>query len=339
MSHPVVADRAIPGVDGEQLLIRRARDGDRHAFDRLVAARMPQTFRLAKAIPIAPQRDDPVAYEQAFAKAREVLNDGDLLCIFPEGALTRDGQLGEFKGGVMKLLESNPVPVVPLALQNLLWGLGQPIAGAIADRFGILRVMIVGALLYAGGLLLMRYSTTPLSLDLGAGVDDLAALKTPFRPHGNVTAGNAAGINDGATAALLADEETARELGLPIRMRLVSYSFVGVEPEVMGAGPIPATEKALRKAGLGIDDIGLIEINEAFAVQVLAFTSHFGIADDDPRVNPYGGAIAMGHPLGATGAMILGTLIDELARRDLKRGLATLCVGGGMGIATVVELV
>ena len=126
----------------------------------------------------------------------------------------------------------------------------------------------------------------------------LAALKTPFRPHGRVTAGNAAGINDGATAALLADEETARELGLPVKMRLVTYAFAGVEPEVMGAGPIPATEKALRQAGLTIDDIGAFEVNEAFAVQVLAFLEHFGIADDDPRVNPYGGAIADGPPAG-----------------------------------------
>jgi len=180
-------------------------------------------------------------------------------------------------------------------------------------------------------------ATTDEPMRPGTSMESLAGLKTPFRAHGKVTAGNAAGINDGATAALLADEETARELGLPVRMRLVSYSFVGVEPEVMGAGPIPSTEKALKQAGLTIDDIEAFEVNEAFAVQVLAFLEHFGIADDDARVNPYGGAIAMGHPLGATGAMILGTLIDELHRRKLRYGLATLCVGGGMGIATIVE--
>ncbi|GAA3432070.1 thiolase family protein [Kutzneria kofuensis] len=117
----------------------------------------------------------------------------------------------------------------------------------------------------------------------GTTVEGLATLKTPFRPHGRVTAGNAAGLNDGATGCLLADEATATELGLPIGMRLVGYAFAGVEPEVMGVGPVPATEKALQRTGLSISDIGLFEINEAFAVQVLAFLDHFGIADDDPR--------------------------------------------------------
>jgi acetyl-CoA acyltransferase len=130
----------------------------------------------------------------------------------------------------------------------------------------------------------------------GTTVEELAALKTPFRPHGRITAGNAAGLNDGATACLLADEATANELGLPVRMRLVSYAFAGVEPEVMGVGPIPSTERALERAGLSIGDIGLFELNEAFAVQVLTFLEHFGIADDDPRVNEYGGAIAGGPP-------------------------------------------
>ncbi|MDQ1620389.1 MAG: acetyl-CoA acyltransferase, partial [Actinomycetota bacterium] len=145
----------------------------------------------------------------------------------------------------------------------------------------------------------------------GTTMEDLAALQTPFRPHGRVTAGNAAGLNDGATACLLADEETARELGLTVRMRLVQFAFVGVEPEVMGVGPIPATEKALAKSGLTIEDIGLFELNEAFAVQVLAFLEHFGIDDDDPRVNEYGGAIAVGHPLASSGVR----LMTQLARQ------------------------
>jgi acetyl-CoA C-acetyltransferase len=118
-------------------------------------------------------------------------------------------------------------------------------------------------------------------------------------------------------------------------MRLVSFGFVGVEPEVMGVGPIPSTEKALRIAGLSIDDIGLFELNEAFAAVVLRYMQILKMPHD--KINVNGGAIAMGHPLGATGAMILGTLVDELERRDLRYGLATLCVGGGMGIATVVE--
>ncbi len=172
----------------------------------------------------------------------------------------------------------------------------------------------------------------------GTTLEDLAKLKTPFRAHGRVTPGNAAGLNDGATAAILADEETARELGLPVKMRLVSYSFVGVEPEFMGAGPIPATEKALTQAGLTIEDIGAFEINEAFAVQVLAFLEHFGIADDDERVNPYGGAIAMGHPLASTGIRLMNQLAAAFAERpEVRYGMTTLCIGLGMGGTVIWE--
>ena len=161
---------------------------------------------------------------------------------------------------------------------------------------------------------------------------DLAKLKTPFRPHGKVTAGNAAGINDGATACLLAAEDVAAELGLKARMRLVDYAFAGVEPEVMGLGPVPATEKVLARNSLTMDDIGLIEINEAFAVQVLAFLEHFKIADDDPRVNPWGGAIAFGHPLASSGVRLMTQLSRLFAERtDVRYGLTTMCVGMGMG--------
>src|SRR3990170_1557209 len=172
----------------------------------------------------------------------------------------------------------------------------------------------------------------------GTTLEDLAALKTPFRPHGRVTAGNAAGLNDGATACLLAAEEVAEELGLQVRMRLGTYSFVGVEPEVMGVGPIPATEKALAKAGLTIDDIGLFELNEAFAVQVLAFLEHYGIADDDPRVNQYGGAIAYGHPLASSGVRLMNQLARQFEQRPhVRYGLTALCVGIGMGGAVIWE--
>ncbi|MCW2861036.1 MAG: acetyl-CoA acetyltransferase [Actinoallomurus sp.] len=166
----------------------------------------------------------------------------------------------------------------------------------------------------------------------GTTMADLAKLKTPFRPHGNVTAGNAAGLNDGATGCIVAAEDVAAELGLPARMRLVDYSFAGVEPEVMGIGPVPATEKLLARNSLTVDDIGLIEINEAFAVQVLAFLDHFKIADDDARVNPWGGAIAIGHPLASSGVRLMTQLARQFAeRRDVRYGLTTMCVGMGMG--------
>ena len=172
----------------------------------------------------------------------------------------------------------------------------------------------------------------------GTTLEELAALKTPFRPHGNVTAGNAAGLNDGATACLLASESTATELGLPVRMRLVSYAFVGVEPEVMGIGPVPAAEKALAKAGLTIDDIGLFELNEAFAVQVIAFLDHFGIADDDDRVNPWGGAIATGHPLASSGVRLMTQLARHFEEHpEVRYGLTAMCIGIGMGGCVIWE--
>jgi acetyl-CoA acyltransferase len=172
----------------------------------------------------------------------------------------------------------------------------------------------------------------------GTTMDDLSSLKTPFRAHGRVTAGNAAGLNDGATACLLAAEDVAEGLGLPVRMRLVSFSFVGVEPEVMGVGPVPATEKALTQAGLTIDDIGLFELNEAFAVQVLAFLDHFGIADDDARVNEYGGAIAVGHPLAASGVRLMTQLARQFEDHpEVRYGLTAMCIGIGMGGAVIWE--
>jgi acetyl-CoA acyltransferase len=172
----------------------------------------------------------------------------------------------------------------------------------------------------------------------GTTIEQLATLRTPFRPHGRVTAGNAAGLNDGATAAILADEETALELGMPVGMRLVGYSFMGVEPEVMGVGPIPATEKLLKRSGLSISDIGLFEINEAFAVQVLAFLDHFGIDELDERVNPWGGAIACGHPLAASGVRLMTQLSRNFAEHpEVKYGMTTMCIGLGMGGTVIWE--
>ena len=169
-------------------------------------------------------------------------------------------------------------------------------------------------------------------------MEGLAGLKTPFRPAGRVTAGNSSGLNDGATAALLASEDRAKELGLSIKARMVTFAFAGVEPEVMGYGPVPSTIKALEKAGLKIDDIGAFEINEAFAVQVLAFLDHFGIADDDPRVNPYGGAIAVGHPLASSGVRLMLNLARAFEEKpDVRYGITTMCIGLGMGGTVIWE--
>ena len=169
-------------------------------------------------------------------------------------------------------------------------------------------------------------------------LDGLAGLKTPFRPHGRVTAGTSSPLTDGATISLLAGAAAVAEFDLTPKLRLVSYAFAGVEPELMGLGPIPSTEKALRKAGLTIDDIGLFELNEAFAVQVLALLDHFGIDDDDPRVNPWGGAIALGHPLAASGVRLMIQLAAHFAQRpDVRYGLTAMCVGLGQGGSMIWE--
>lgn len=169
-------------------------------------------------------------------------------------------------------------------------------------------------------------------------IEGLATLKTPFRSHGRVTAGNSSGLTDGATACLLASEATADELGLIKKMRMVGFAFAGVEPEVMGVGPVPSTQKALDRAGLTISDIDIFEINEAFAVQVLAFLDHFQIADDDPRVNPLGGAIAVGHPLAASGIRLMSYLAKDFENTPSARyGITTMCIGLGMGGTIIWE--
>jgi len=169
-------------------------------------------------------------------------------------------------------------------------------------------------------------------------LEALAALKTPFRAAGRVTAGNAAGLNDGATAAILASESKAKELNLPIKAKMVSFAFAGVEPEIMGYGPVPSTIKALKKAGLDITDIGLFEVNEAFAIQVLSFLDHFGIADDDKRVNIYGGAIAVGHPLASSGVRLILNLANGFKEQpEVRYGITTMCIGLGMGGTIIWE--
>jgi acetyl-CoA acyltransferase len=169
-------------------------------------------------------------------------------------------------------------------------------------------------------------------------VEGLAGLRTPFRAGGRVTAGNSAGLTDGATAGLLAAEDVATELGLTPRMRLVGFAYAGVEPHLMGIGPVPATERVLAQAGIGIDEVGLFELNEPFAVQVLTWCDGVGVAADDPRLNPYGGAIACGHPLAATGVRLLAQLAYGFEQRpDARYGLTALCIGLGMGAALLWE--
>jgi acetyl-CoA acyltransferase len=169
-------------------------------------------------------------------------------------------------------------------------------------------------------------------------MEALATLPTPFRAGGRVTAGNSAGLTDGATVCLLCSEDSAREHSLEPRMRLVGYAFAGVEPELMGLGPVPATRKALERAGLQLDDIGLFELNEPFAVQVLSWCEGLGVDPGDERLNPYGGAIACGHPLAATGVRLLAQLAYCFRERpDVRYGLSALCVGMGMGAALIWE--
>jgi acetyl-CoA acyltransferase len=168
-------------------------------------------------------------------------------------------------------------------------------------------------------------------------LDGLAALKPAFRAGGRVTAGNSAGLTDGATAAFLAAEEAVGELGLEPKLRLVGYAYAGVEPHLMGIGPVPATKRVLEQAGITLDDVDLFELNEPFAVQVLTWCDELGIAADDPRLNPYGGAIACGHPLAATGVRLVAQLAYGLRERGDKYGLTALCIGMGMGAAVLWE--
>ncbi len=220
-----------------------------------------------------------------------------------------------------------------------------------ADKFALASQMKTAKAYADGKIQRDLIPTAARSAELGWGIatvdepprptttlEGLATLKTPFRPAGRVTAGNSSGLNDGATAALLASEAKAIELGLSIKARMVTFAFAGVEPEVMGYGPVPSTIKALAKAGLKISDIGAFEVNEAFAIQVLAFLDHFGIADDDARVNPYGGAIAVGHPLASSGIRLMLNLARTFEEKpDVRYGITTMCIGLGMGGTVIWE--
>jgi len=170
-------------------------------------------------------------------------------------------------------------------------------------------------------------------------LEGLAALKPAFRAGGRVTAGNSAGLTDGATAGLLASESALTELGATPKLRLVGFAYSGVEPHLMGYGPVPATRRVLEQAGLGLDEIDLFELNEPFAVQVLTWCDELGIPADDPRLNPYGGAIACGHPLAATGVRLVAQLAYGLRERGGRYGLTALCIGLGMGCAVLWERV
>jgi acetyl-CoA C-acetyltransferase len=169
----------------------------------------------------------------------------------------------------------------------------------------------------------------------GVTKEALGKLRPAFDKAGTVTAGNASGINDGAAAVILASEKKAKELGLPILAKIVSYASAGVDPKIMGTGPIPASKKCLEKAGWNVNDLDLIESNEAFAAQAISVNK--GMEWDLSKVNVNGGAISIGHPIGASGARILVTLLFEMMRRDAHKGLATLCIGGGMGVAMTIE--
>ena len=171
-------------------------------------------------------------------------------------------------------------------------------------------------------------------------VESLAKLKAicaSIDPESTVTAGNASGQNDGAAIAIVTTPEKAAALGLRPLARLASWGVAGVAPRTMGIGPVPASEKALGRLGLTLDDMGVIELNEAFAAQALAVTRSWGIESDDPRLNPHGSGISLGHPVGATGARILATLLREMDRREVRYGLETMCIGGGQGLAAVFE--
>jgi acetyl-CoA acyltransferase len=218
-----------------------------------------------------------------------------------------------------------------------------------ADRFAVASQRKAAAAWENG---VMRETVVPMSVFTDDGwkvadrdeflradttMDALAGLRTPFRPGGRVTAGNSAGLTDGATASLIASAEAAEQIGLTPKLRLVAFAYAGVEPELMGLGPVPATKRVLERAGVTLDDIDVFELNEPFAVQVLTWCDGMGVSPADERLNPYGGAIACGHPLAATGVRLVAQLAYGLRERKGRYGLTALCIGMGMGCAVLWE--
>jgi acetyl-CoA acyltransferase len=218
-----------------------------------------------------------------------------------------------------------------------------------ADRFAVRSQQRASAAWQDG---VMRETVVPMSVFTDDGwtiaerdeflrsdttMDGVARLRTPFRAGGRVTAGNSAGLTDGATAAFLASGEAVEEYGLEPKLRLVGFAYAGVEPEVMGLGPVPATRRVLEQHRLTLDDVELFELNEPFAVQVLTWCKELGVDPDDERLNPYGGAIACGHPLAATGVRLIAQLAYGMRERNARHGLTALCIGMGMGCAVLWE--
>src|SRR4051794_16282659 len=221
-----------------------------------------------------------------------------------------------------------------------------------ADRFAVQSQQRAAAAWGNSGNGVMAETVVPMAVFTDAGwrvadrdeflrpdtsLESLDTLRTPFRPGGRVTAGNSAGLTDGATAALLASARAAEELGLTPKLRLVGFAYAGVEPHLMGLGPVPATRRVLEQTGLTLDDVDLFELNEPFAIQVLTWCDGMGVSPDDERLNPYGGAIACGHPLAATGVRLVAQLAYGLRERNGRYGLTALCVGMGMGAAVLWE--
>jgi acetyl-CoA acyltransferase len=206
---------------------------------------------------------------------------------------------------------------------------------AVAWQNGVMRETVVPMSVFSDGG--WKVAARDEFLRPGTTLEALADLRTPFRVGGRVTAGNSAGLTDGATACFLASAETAEALGAKARMRLVGYAFAGVQPELMGLGPVPATRRVLEQAGIAIDEVDLFELNEPFAVQVLTWCDELGVDADDPRLIPYGGAIAFGHPLAATGVRLMAQLAYGFRERGGRYGLTALCIGMGMGAAVLWE--